>query len=137
MDTVNYNDLTFQQSDTYKDFASKNSSSGKLNIRAYAANRALPVTGMKVIVSKIMNNMRVIFYEGNTDNSGLIENISLPTPTISTNDLQTPPSEDYNIEAIYETQDLIFNIKMYSNIAVNQNINIVPQLRTDGNSYGY
>lgn len=137
MDTVNYNDLTFQQSDTYKDFASKNSSSGKLNIRAYAANRALPVTGMKVIVSKIMNNMRVIFYEGNTDNSGLIENISLPTPTISTNDLQAPPSEDYNIEAIYETQDLIFNIKMYSNIAVNQNINIVPQLRTDGNSYGY
>ena len=129
MDTVNYNDLTFQQSDTYKDFASKNSSSGKLNIRAYAANRALPVTGMRVIVSKIEATVSC--------NSGLIENISLPTPTISTNDLQAPPSEDYNIEAIYETQDLIFNIKMYSNIAVNQNINIVPQLRTDGNSYGY
>ncbi len=137
MNTVNYNDSNFQQSDTYKDFVSINSSSGKLNIRAYAANKALPVTGMKVIVYKIMNNTRVIFYEGNTDNSGLIENISLPTPTVSSNDLTVPPSEDYNIEAIYETQDLVFNIKMYSNISVNQNINIVPQLRTDGNTYGY
>ena len=136
MNTVNYNDLTFQQSDMYKNFASINSSSGKLTIRAYAANKALPVMGMKIIVYKIMNNTRVIFFEGNTDNSGLIENIVLPTPTISQDDLVTPPSEDYNIEAIYDMQDLLFKIKMYSNISVNQNINVVPQLRTDGNSYG-
>ena len=137
MNTVNYNDINFQQSNIYKDFNSFNSSSGKLTIRAYAANKALPIQGMKVIVYKIMNNTRVIFYEGNTDNSGLIENIDLPTPSVSSDDLVTPPSQDYNIEAQYDNQDLIFKITMYSNISVNQNINVVPELRTDGNSYGY
>ncbi len=137
MNSVNYNDLTFQQSDIYKNFVSINSSSGKLTIRAYAANKALPIQGMRVIVYKIMDNTRVIFFEGNTDNSGLIENIVLPTPSVSSDDLITPPSEDYNIEAIYDMQDLKFNIKMYSNISVNQNINVVPNLRTDGNYYGY
>ena len=137
MNSVDFNDKSFQQSDMYKEFISVNSSSGKLTIRAYAANKALPIEGMKIIVYKIMNNTRVIFYEGNTDNSGLIENISLPTPSVSNDDLITPPSQDYSIEAIYDMQDLLFNIKMYSNISVNQNINVVPNLRTDGNSYGY
>ena len=137
MNSVKFDDQTFQQSDIYQDFIKSNASSGKLTIRAYAANKALPIEGMKIIVYKIMNQTRVIFFEGRTDNSGLIENINLPTPQVSSNDLVTPASQDYNIEAIYDSQDLIFKITMYSNIAVNQNINVVPELRLDGSSYGY
>ena len=136
MDTINFNDTLFQQSEMYKKFIEENTTNGILTIRAYAANKALPVEGMEVIVYKIMDNKRVIFFDGKTDNSGLIENINLPTPEISTGDLVKPPSQDYNIEAIYDMQDLKFKITMYSNISVNQNINVVPILRTDGNSYG-
>lgn len=136
MDTINFNDTLFQQSEMYKKFIEENTTNGILTIRAYAANKALPVEGMEVIVYKIMDNKRVIFFDGKTDDSGLIENINLPTPEISTGDLVKPPSQDYNIEAIYDMQDLKFKITMYSNIAVNQNINVVPILRTDGNSYG-
>ena len=137
MDTINYNDITFQQSEMYKKFVKENTTSGILTIRAYAANKALPVEGMEVIVYKIMDNKRVIFFDGKTDNSGLIENINLPTPEVSSDDEITPPSQDYNIEAIYDMQDLNFKITMYANISVNQNINVVPVLRTDGSSYGY
>ena len=136
MDTINFNDTLFQQSEMYKKLMEENTTNGILTIRAYAANKALPVEGMEVIVYKIMDNKRVIFFDGKTDNSGLIENINLPTPEISTGDLVKPPSQDYNIEAIYDMQDLKFKITMYSNISVNQNINVVPILRTDGNSYG-
>ena len=136
MDSISFNDISFKQSDTYQNFVS-NTSSGLLTIRAYAANKALPIEGMRVIVYKILDNKKIVFYDGKTDNSGLIENINLPTPTISNNDLVVPPSEDYDIEAMYDNQDLIFKITMYANITVNQNINVVPLLRLDGSSYGY
>ena len=137
MDTINFNDTSFMQSKTYQDFIKTNESSGFLTIRAYAANKALPIEGMRIVVYKIMDNKRVIFYDGKTDNSGIITNINLPTPNISSDDLVVPPSEDYDIEAMYDNQDLIFKITMYSNISVNQNINVVPLLRLDGSSYGY
>ena len=79
---------------------------------------------------------KVIFYSGNTDESGLIEKISLPTPIVSTNDEVVPSSQDYNIEATYENQKLTYKVTMYSNISVNQNINVVPNMRLDGSLYG-
>lgn len=136
MNIVNFNDPNFMSSSTYQDFVNQNTSSGYLNIRAYAANQALPIKNIKVIVSKILNNNRVIFFNGFTDESGIIERIVLPTPTISNNDEVVPKSQDYDIEAIYENQNLFYKVVMYSNISVNQNINVVPNMRLDGSSYG-
>ena len=136
MNSVNFNDPNFMSSSTYQEFVNKNTSSGYLNIRAYAANQALPIKGLKVIVFKILNNSRVIFFNGTTDESGIIERIVLPTPTISNNDEVVPKSQDYDIEAIYENQNLFYKVVMYSNISVNQNINVVPNIRLDGSSYG-
>lgn len=136
MNNVNFNDVNFIKSDTYKNFALENPGQGFLNIRAYAANSAIPISGLNVTVSKVIDNIKVIFFEGATDNSGIIRQIALPTPTISSNDQEVPASIDYEVEAKYEEQNLVFIIKMYSNIQVNQNINIVPELRLDGSFYG-
>ena len=136
MNIVNFNDPNFMSSSTYQDFVNQNASSGYLNIRAYAANKALPIKDLKVIVSKVLNNTKVIFYSGITDESGIIERIVLPTPTISNNDEVVPKSQDYDIEATYENQKLFYKVVMYSNISVNQNINVVPNIRLDGSSYG-
>ena len=130
------NSIEFIKSDIYEDYLNDNQEEGYLSIRAYAANKALPIEGLKVIVYKIINNNRIIFYEGETNNSGLIEKISLPTPKISNDDLVVPPSQDYTIEANYDNQNLIFKITMYANISVNQNINVVPIIRLDGSFYG-
>ena len=132
MNSINFNDPNFIKTDTYKEFINKNNSNGILNIRAYAANAAIPISGLNVIVSKVLNNQKVIFFEGATDNSGIINQILLPTPSISDNNQEIPLSQDYDILAVYENQNLIFKVLMYSGIQVNQNINIVPQMRLDG-----
>lgn len=136
MNTVNFDDPNFIATNTYKDFVNQNSSYGYLNIRAYAASNAIPISGLKVIVSKILNNERIVFFSGTTDESGIIESITLPTPLVSSNDEVIPSSQDYDIEATYKNQRLLYKITMYSNISVNQNINVVPNMRLDGSSYG-
>lgn len=136
MNTVNFDDPSFITTNAYKDFANQNSSYGYLNIRAYAANQALPIKGLNVIVSKILNNKKVVFFSGITDESGVIEKITLPTPTVSNNDEAVPSSQDYDIEATYENQKLLYKVVMYANISVNQNINVVPNMKLDGSNYG-
>ena len=136
MNTVYFYDENFNKSDTYKNYISNNPQNGFLSIRAYAANAAIPISGLEIKVSKVIDNYKVIFYEGKTDNSGLISNISLPAPIVNPNTEEIPLSQDYDILAIYEDQKLYFNIKVYSNIQVNQNINVIPEMRLDGSSYG-
>ena len=136
MKEVLFNDPNFKNSETYKDYMSQNPAYGFLSIRAYAANKALPISNLKVEVSKILDGNKVIFFSGQTDESGLIEKISLPTPLVSSDDEIIPASQNYDIKAIYEDQNLIFTIVMYANISVNQNINVVPLIRLDGSFYG-
>ena len=136
MNTVNFNDPNFITTSTYKDFVSENTSNGYLNIRAYAASSAIPIKDLNVVVSKNLSNNKVIFYSGVTDESGIIEKISLPTPIVSTDDEEIPSSQSYDIEATYENQKLTYKVVMYSNISVIQNINVVPTVRVDGSAYG-
>lgn len=136
MNQVNFNDPNFQKTDTYQKYVRENPAQGFLSIRAYAANKALPISNLRVEVSKILNNDKVIFFNGQTDESGLIENITLPAPLVSSDDETVPASQNYDIKAVYEDQNLIFTITMYANISVNQNINVVPLIRLDGSSYG-
>ena len=136
MNIVNFDDPNFIKTTTYKEFMNQNASYGYLNIRAYAASKAIPIKGLKVVVSKVLGNSKVVFYSGVTDESGAIESISLPTPVVSNDDEVVPLSQNYDLEATYENQKLIYKIKMYSNISVNQNISVVPNMRLDGSSYG-
>lgn len=136
MDFIDFNDPNFINTNAYKNFIDKNKSVGYLNIRAYAANAAIPISGLNITISKVINNEKVIFFEGATDSSGIINRITLPTPILSKNDLKIPESEEYDIMAVYENQSLYFKVLMYSNIVVNQNINIVPNMRLDGKNYG-
>ena len=136
MNIVYFNDQNFINTETYKKYMNNNKGIGFLNIRAYAANAAVPISGLNVVVSKIIDNQKVIFFEGATDSSGIISDITLPSPIISSNDEEVPASQDYDIVALYENQKLVFKVLIYTNIKVNQNINIVPQIRLDGKSYG-
>ena len=120
----------------YDKYLEDNPSIGYLNIRAYAANEALPIADLEVIVYKEINNNKITFYRGKTDTSGIIRKIELPTKTLSNNDLEDPNYEDYNVVALYNNNELIFKVRIYENIEVLQNISIVPNLRLDGSLYG-
>lgn len=134
MNEINYND--FMNSEEYQEFIKNNPEVGYLNIRAYAANSAIPITDLEVKVSKIINNQKVIFFDGKTDQSGLISNINLPTPPVGNNDEVVPLSSDYEVSAMYNGDNLVFQVVMYSGISVLQNISVVPNLRLDGGIYG-
>ena len=126
----------FKTLEEYKEFNKNNPDIGYLNIRAYAANSAIPITNLEVKVTKVINNQKVIFYDGKTDNSGLISNINLPTPPKNNNDEEIPLSSEYEVLAKYNDENLVFSVVMYSGISVLQNISVVPNLRLDGGIYG-
>ena len=115
-------------SDYYKNFIRINSGKGNLKIHAYAASEALPVSGLKVVVSSVIENKKVIFYEGYTDASGMIETLSLPAPKLSFDNLSVPTTVSYDIDASFKGESIptTFHVNMYDGVCVVQNINYVP-----------
>ena len=133
MNTYNYNDEVLENMDWYKEFMSINAGTGMLKIRAYAASEAIPIANLKVVVSTTIGNNRVIFYEGYTNESGVIEKIVLPAPKLSNDNLISPLKTVYDIEATYEPDNIneFFKINMFEDICVIQNINITPDMTMD------
>ena len=129
MNTYNVSDINFVNSDLYQNYIKENPGEGYLKIRASAASGAIPISGLRVVVSKIIENSNVIFFDGVTDNSGVIERIVLPTPRLGDSDLVTPSGVVYNISTMYEPDDLMGNyqVEMYEGVFVVQNIGIVPK----------
>lgn len=126
---VNINDENFKNSKAYMDFLANNPGEGYLKIRASSTNQAMPISGLKIIVSTIIGNDNVIFFEGVTNESGVIKKISLPTPKSDKDDLIAPKSITYDIEAIAPNNTKSnFQVKMYDGINVIQNINVVPNM---------
>ena len=130
MNTYNFNDSIFKQSQLYQNFVRENPSQGYLRIRAYAASQALPIRGLKVIVSKVVDNNKIIFFDGVTNDSGVIERIILPTPRIGDDNQIIPKNITYDIEAIYEPDNIqrMYSVNMYEGVYAVQNINVVPNI---------
>ncbi len=130
MNTYNFNDEVFQKTASYQNFINNNQSYGYLKVRASTASEALPISDLKVTISKIIDNNNVIFFEGTTNKSGIIDKIELPAPKQNQNDLIAPASITYNIYAIYEPNNFseTYRVNIYENIYVIQNINIVPTM---------
>ena len=128
MNTYNINDESFVNSDIYQEFLKNNPSQGYLNIRAYAANQAIPISGLNIVVSTIIDNNRVIFFEGSTNLSGVINDIILPAPKLDPNNLDAPSKTTYDIEATYipNNTSRTYKANMYENVSVIQNISVTP-----------
>ena len=127
----NVKDENFKKTSIYKNFIIKHPSFGTLKIKASAASGAVPISGLKIVVTTNIENNKVIFYEGYTDSSGTINNISLPAYKLDTNNLDIPEKTEYNVEATYipENLSMTFKVNIYENISVVQNINVVPEMR--------
>lgn len=134
MNNVSLNDLDFLNSNVYMEFMNNNPGIGYLKIRAYSANQAIPVKGLKIVVNKKIDGYNVNFFEGYTNESGVIENISLPTQKIDSNDLIAPKSTSYEIIASLNNQtNLNFIVNVYDKLYVIQNISVVPKMNMGGN----
>ena len=134
MNTYNIYDENYVNSDSYQKFISENPSKGSLRIRAFAASEAIPISGLKITITKTIDNSNVIFFEGYTNESGIIDNIALPTPELDTDNLLKPFFSSYEITATYLPDNFVhkYIVNMYENICVIQNIKIVPELNVNG-----
>ena len=135
MNIYNVNDKEFTNSEEFQNFLKNNPAIGNLKIRAYAASGAVPIKGLKVVISTDINdNTKVIFFEGTTNESGVIEKISLPVPRINLDNMMAPNTKVYDLETTYDVGNVkaLYKVNMYDNIYVVQNINVVPDLKVGG-----
>ena len=134
MNTYYFNDENFVNTSLYRDFIEENPSQGYLKIRAYAANQAIPINGLKVVVSKNVEGNKVIFFEGYTNDSGVIERINLPAPELNSNNLDIPNKATYDINTTYIPDNINrqYKVNIYDGIYVVQNIYIVPNPNEGG-----
>lgn len=128
MNTYSIEDKQYVNSEEFKNFMEQNPTYGYLRIRAYAASGAIPISGLKIEITTKINKNKFIFFEGYTNESGLIDNISLPAPKLEANNLDIPNKTVYEIKATYlpNNTNLTYEVNMYENVFVVQNINIVP-----------
>lgn len=124
MNTYNLNDADFEYTNVYKEFMNINKGLGHLSVRAYGASEAIPIQGLMLYVSTIFNDDKIIVFEGYTDESGIIENISLPAPLYDENNLVSPVKIVYNLEALYKPFNFNkeYSINVFDGITVEQNI---------------
>lgn len=130
MNTYNVNDDSYANNKAYQEFLSDNPTEGYLKIRAFAASQAIPISGVNIVISKIIDNNRIIFFEGATNESGVIERITLPAPRLNESNLTAPTSTQYDVTATYvvDNVDTVFTVNIFENVYVIQNISIVPNM---------
>lgn len=128
MDLISYDE--FKNTSDYNDFAKNNTSIGHLKIQVFTAYQAIPIENTEILVTKDINGKKIIFFEGLTNSSGIVEDIQLPTPK---NDViaelfETPVYETYELTAINTDYENIqkFNINMYDTKII-QYIKMIPK----------
>lgn len=138
--TININEFEkLKDNQDYQNFLLNNPSTGTLKIRVSSINKALPVKDVDIVVSKIIGNDLIIFFEGKTDESGMVKNIKLPTPMGNPNDEIAPEFTSYQLHAIYKKEnfDKMYDISLCCGVSVIQNINITPEVDIEKrNFYG-
>lgn len=122
--------------DNFEDYMRENTGTGILKIQAFRGQQAFPVPNVRVIISRRIGDVDYIFFEGETDNSGIIDNISLPTPEKSdTGGYDDPPKVAvYLLSATKQSFDPILReIELYDDIVT---IQPLKMLQRTGGIYG-
>ena len=137
MKEVFYTDESLKNNAAYQEFVRNNPGQGFLKIRASAANQAVPISGIKIKVSKQIGDTKVIFFEGETDYSGMINNIVLPAPREVISDEIAPKFTDYDLTATGSLQlfNEKYNISVCCGITIIQYINVTPTIFTEIRRY--
>lgn len=112
--------------DKFPEFSLENSGSGILKVQAVATNQAFPLQGVEIEVSKNINGEKVIFFQGVTDSSGIIDQIFLPAkvPKKVVEQASDVIFTTYTVTAKYPYSNLkrVYEVGIFDNIKVIQPI---------------
>ncbi len=126
----NVADPSVQSDPIYQKFMKENPSVGYLKVRASSLGGAIPVSGIRVQITRKIDDIEFLFFEGETDSSGMINHIALPAPAPLKNDEVIPKATQYEMKATGSVQNVnrTFLISIYPGITVIQYINVVPMM---------
>lgn len=134
MNLVSYED--FKKTESYQNFIKENPSTGTLKVEVFTAYQAIPISDTEIIVTKDIDEDKVLFFRGRTDSSGMISGIKLPSPAEDT-DYQpgsTPKYTMYDVTAIHEGYERIkkYDVAIFGNTGVIQYIKMIPEVDMEG-----
>ena len=121
-----YDSKEFKDSSLYKTFSNINTGTGILKIEAYTASGAYPLKNVDIVVSKEFGEDKVIFFNGTTNDSGIIDNIILPTRSTTKEITQAS-------DIIYTTYDLIakypqYNVQKKYDVSIFDDIKVIQPI---------
>ncbi len=116
-----------------QDFYNINNRRGTLRFRVYTAHEALPVTGAKIEVTKVIGNNKHTFYKLTTDISGNTSIVYLPAPPSELSQQPENTIQPYALYDVYITADnfrdvSIKNLPIFDGILSKQSIAMVPMV---------
>lgn len=89
-----------------EEFLKANPKRGALRVQAFRGNQAIPVAGVHVKVSRKLSDGTVhVFYTGTTDESGLVDAVSLPAPDLEQSVQPNEPYPDATYDLVAEHPD--------------------------------
>ena len=102
----------FKKLPEYQNFIQKNPSTGNLKVQVFTADQAIPLPNTQVYITKQIGDYNVLFFEGMTDSSGIIDNIILPAPVGDFN-VEEVVAPDYTMYQLVASNDALKEIKQY------------------------
>ena len=126
----------FEKTDEYKTFIEANPSTGVLKVQVFTADQAIPIANVEVFITKKIGDNDVLFFSGQTDSSGIVDNIILPAPKaeINLDTFEVPKYTTYNLVVSSDEYKKIkqYNISMYGDVKVLQYVKIYSGGNMDG-----
>ena len=126
----------FKNTDEYNDFISNNPSVGTLKVQAFTAFEAIPVSDTQILITKQIGDNNVLFFNGMTNSSGVIDDITLPAPKpvefITADDY--PAYTLYTLNAYHDGYEPIktYEIGMFGDIKILQYVKMTPEVTLKG-----
>ena len=102
----------FKKLPEYQNFIQKNPSTGNLKVQVFTADQAIPLPNTQVYITKQIGDYNVLFFEGMTDSSGIIDNIILTAPVGDFN-VEEFVAPDYTMYQLVASNDALKEIKQY------------------------
>ncbi len=112
--------------ETYEEFIKNNMGMGTLKIHTLIGNTFFPVQDVKVEVYKMFGDEKKVFYSGTTSDSGMIDDIILPTKSRRDDYLNGAATYQISVKSDnYDSED-IMDVYIYDGIKSIQKIEMTP-----------
>lgn len=117
----------------YQEFLKENPESGILKVQVFMADQAIPIANVNILIEKEVSNETLDFYDGITDESGVIEDITLPAPKIDDNDIPKYVSYQLIVKHPNYQGPITYTVPIYSGQKMLQYVVLKPLSKENTN----